>query len=138
MNPEGRVLAVDYGEKRIGIALSDPLRMFAKPLCVLSNSSYEELLEDIRQLIEKHDVVQLLFGIPYAIDGTNTPKTDECMAIFHKLESDLPIPVRGYDERYSTCEADSELKKLGYTWQEARKIKDAMAACMFLKEYLSQ
>jgi len=95
MNPEGRVLAVDYGEKRIGIALSDPLRMFAKPLCVLSNSSYEELLEDIRQLIEKHDVVQLLFGIPYAIDGTNTPKTDECMAIFHKLESDLPIPVRG-------------------------------------------
>jgi len=46
--------------------------------------------------------------------------------------------VQGYDERYSTCEADTELKKLGYTWQEARKVKDAMAACMFLKEYLNQ
>jgi len=138
MNPDGRVLAVDYGEKRIGIALSDPMRMFAKPLCVLPNNGYEEMVNDLMRLIDTHEVKLLIFGIPYAIDGGNTPKTDECEAVFTRLKTDLNLPVQGYDERYSTCEADTELKKLGYTWQEARKVKDAMAACMFLKEYLNQ
>jgi len=81
MNPDGRVLAVDYGEKRIGIALSDPMRMFAKPLCVLPNNGYEEMVNDLMRLIDTHEVKLLIFGIPYAIDGGNTPKTDECEAV---------------------------------------------------------
>lgn len=138
MSQSGRVLALDYGEKRIGLAISDPMRMFAKPLKVLPNEGGEELERQLHIIITQHEVSQLIVGIPYAIDGSNTPKTEECLEVLVQLQNAFGIPVVGFDERYSTCEADAELKKLGYTWQEARKIKDAMAACMFLKEYLKQ
>lgn len=136
MSGQGRVLAVDYGEKRIGLALSDSLRMFAKPLSVLENRGYKSFLQDLGRLVREHSICLILFGIPYAIDGSDTPKTIECKQVMEKLQSDLEIEVLPVDERYSTSEADAELKKLGYTWQEAKQVKDAMAACLVLKDYL--
>ena len=56
----------------------------------------------------------------------------------HRLKEVLSIPVEGFDERYSTWEANEELKKMGYSWQKAKDIKDAMAAAMILKEFLNQ
>lgn len=136
MISEGRVMAVDYGEKRIGIALSDPLRMFAKPLLVLPNDGLEDVIAKLEALISEHKVSFLLVGMPYAIDGSDTPKTTETKSFAEALVSVLSVPVFGYDERYSTCDAEQELKRMGYTWQEAKKVKDAMAACMFLKDFL--
>ncbi|MDD4310399.1 MAG: Holliday junction resolvase RuvX [Candidatus Cloacimonetes bacterium] len=133
----GRIMAVDYGEKRIGIALSDPMRIFAKPLLVIANQGEEEVLSSLQHLITQHQVSLILVGMPYAIDGSNTPKTEETQVFLEMLKHNVNIPVLFQDERYSTCDADAELKKLGYTWQEARKIKDAMAACIFLKDYLN-
>jgi putative Holliday junction resolvase len=129
-------MALDYGEKRIGVALSDPLHMFAKPLLVIPNAGLANTIEAVNKLIQEHSVSMLLIGMPFAIDGSSTPKTNETLAFSQQMQAALNIPVETYDERYSTCEADEELKKLGYTWQEARKVKDAMAACIFLKEYL--
>ncbi len=80
----------------------------------------------------------LIVGIPYAIDGSFTAKTEECQSVLDRLQEVLTIPVEGFDERYSTWEANEELKKMGYNWQQARKIKDAMAAAIFLREYLSK
>ena len=137
MSQSGRVLAVDYGEKRIGLALSDPLRIFAKPYQILENRGYESLLTSLLQISSEKEVSLILFGIPYAIEGGDTPKTEECKAVMNRLQTDLPIPLQPADERYSTSEAEDELKKLGYTWQEAKKVKDAMAACLVLKEFLS-
>ncbi len=136
MISEGRVMAVDYGEKRIGVALSDPLRMFAKPLIVLPNSGIADTIAHLEALIAEHKVSFLLVGMPYAIDGSDTPKTIETKSFAEELASSLSVPVFGYDERYSTCDAEHELKRMGYTWQEAKKVKDAMAACMFLKDFL--
>jgi len=136
MTQEGRVMAVDYGEKRIGVALSDPLRMFAKPLIVLSNNGIDDVTGQLEALVVEHKVSFLLVGMPYAIDGSDTPKTTETKSFAEELAGRLSVPVLGYDERYSTCDAEHELKKMGYTWQEAKKVKDAMAACMFLKDFL--
>ncbi|MEN6444585.1 MAG: Holliday junction resolvase RuvX [Candidatus Cloacimonas sp.] len=138
MNSEGRILALDYGEKRIGLALSDPNRIFAKPLRILANQGFEKLIKDLQEVISQYSVTKLIVGIPYAIDGSFTPKTEECQSILNRLQKAMSIPVEGFDERYSTWEANEELKKMGYTWQEAKKIKDAMAAAMFLKEYLAK
>lgn len=138
MNSEGRILALDYGEKRIGLALSDPNRIFAKPLRILSNQGFEKLIKDLQEIISQYHVAKLIVGIPYAIDGSFTPKTEECQSLLNRLQEAMSIPVEGVDERYSTWEANEELKKMGYTWQEAKKIKDAMAAAMFLKEYLAK
>ncbi|PKN73559.1 MAG: Holliday junction resolvase RuvX [Candidatus Cloacimonetes bacterium HGW-Cloacimonetes-3] len=136
MMNEGRILAVDYGEKRIGLALSDPMRMFAKPLSVLLNSGLQHTITELESLISLHSVSLVLVGMPFAIDGSDTPKTQETKAFAEELAGALSVPVLGFDERYSTCDADDELKRMGYTWQEAKKVKDAMAACMFLKEFL--
>lgn len=138
MSSKGRILALDYGEKRIGIALSDPNRIFSKPLCVLSNKGFEQLVEELKKLITLHQVTLLIVGIPYAIDGSITPKTEECQQIMNRLKDVLSIPVEGFDERYSTWEANEELKKMGYNWRQAKEIKDAMSAAMILKEFLNQ
>ncbi len=138
MSSKGRILALDYGEKRIGIALSDPNRIFSKPLCVLSNKGFEQLVEELEKIITLHQVTLLIIGIPYAIDGSITPKTEECQQIMNRLKDDLSIPVEGFDERYSTWEANEELKKMGYNWRQAKEIKDAMSAAMILKEFLNQ
>ncbi|MDY0150806.1 MAG: Holliday junction resolvase RuvX [Candidatus Cloacimonas sp.] len=136
MSELGRVLALDYGEKRIGLALSDPLRIFAKPLMVLPNNGLDSSIAEIRKLLQEHKVSLVLIGMPYAIDGSDTPKTAETKDFAMQMANALSVPVQTYDERYSTCEADAELKKMGYSWQEARKVIDAMAACIFLKEFL--
>jgi len=120
MSSKGRILALDYGEKRIGIALSDPNRIFSKPLCVLSNKGFEQLVEELKKLIALHQVTLLIIGIPYAIDGSITPKTEECQQILNRLKDVLSISVEGFDERYSTWEANEELKKMGYNWRQAR------------------
>jgi putative Holliday junction resolvase len=138
MSSKGRILALDYGEKRIGIALSDPNRIFSKPLCVLSNKGFEQLVEELEKIITLHQVTLLIIGIPYAIDGSITPKTEECQQIMNRLKDVLSIPVEGFDERYSTWEANEELKKMGYNWRQAKEIKDAMSAAMILKEFLNQ
>jgi len=132
----GRIMAIDYGSKRVGIAFSDPLRIFAKAYGVLENTPIEELLPKIRELAHSQDATLIVVGMPYAIDGSNTPKTDETEAFFKKLQDFLEIKVVSYDERYSSAEAENELKRMGKSWQEARKMVDAMAAAMILKSYL--
>lgn len=134
---EGRILAVDYGAKRVGIALSDPLRIFAKPLAVLANTGFTELVTELTGLILEHGVGLVVVGLPLAIEGGNTAKTDETQAFIDRLTPLLPVPVRAWDERYSTSEAVDELIKLGYDWRQRRKIQDAMAAAMILKSFLA-
>lgn len=132
----GRIMAIDYGSKRIGIAFSDPLRIFAKAHSVLENCPCDELLPKIRDLASSNQAGMILVGMPYAIDGSHTPKTVETEAFLKKLQDYVDIPVISYDERYSSAEAETELKKMGKSWQEARKMVDAMAAAMILKSYL--
>jgi putative Holliday junction resolvase len=132
----GRIMAIDYGSKRIGIAFSDPLRMFAKAHSVVENTSLEECLEKIRELAKSQHTTLIVVGMPYAIDGSHTPKTRETQAFYEKLQGYMDIEVIFWDERYSSAEAETELKKMGKSWQEARKMVDAMAAAMILKSYL--
>ncbi len=129
-------MAIDYGSKRIGLALSDPLRMFAKPLKVIPNTNLSEVLSQLNSLIKEHNIGLVLLGMPYAIEGGNTPKTDETFAFMEKLAPALEVPLLSWDERYSTSEAIEELIKLGYDWKQRRNIQDAMAATMILKSYL--
>ena len=136
MTPQRRVLAVDYGSKRIGLAMSDPLRIFAKPLKVIPNQGFDAILTELGNLIAENDIELLICGIPYAIEGGDTPKTTETKAFMARLAEALEIPVLPWDERYSTDEAEKELIRLGYDWKQRRPIQDAMAAAMILKSYL--
>jgi len=132
----GRIMAIDYGTKRIGIAMTDPLCIFAKAHSVLENSGFEDILPKIQALIDENEVCKVVVGMPYAIDGSYTPKTTETEDFKKKLQERLKIPVLSYDERYSSADAEAELKMMGKSWQESRKMVDAMAAAMILKSYL--
>ncbi len=132
----GRILAIDYGHKRIGLALSDPLRIFAKPFKTIENQGMDAFLAEIIQICEAEKVSKIVFGMPYAIAGHDTPKTLETREAMEVIQKGQELPVVPYDERYSSSEAEAELKKMGKSWQEARKLVDAMAAAMILRNYL--
>ncbi|MCD8479497.1 MAG: Holliday junction resolvase RuvX [Candidatus Cloacimonetes bacterium] len=129
-------MALDYGTKRIGVAISDPLQLFAKPHSVIPNTNPEDVLIAIQALINSQSVELIVLGMPYAIDGSHTPKTIETEEFAKILKESLTIPVYTWDERYSSQEAEAELRTMGKSWQDARKMVDAMAAAMILKSYL--
>ncbi len=133
-----RVAALDYGEKRIGIALSDPLQIIAKPLTVWDNTSFEDTVERLRVLIKEYQVGEVIVGLPLSVEGEITAKTAETMRFLHALKKVIEIPVSGWDERYSTAEAHELLKDMGMSWMEARQKVDAMAASIILKSYLDR
>jgi len=102
----------------------------------LENRGFEYLAGEIESIINEYKVTLVLVGMPYAIEGGDTPKTVETKNFMSKLSKHLTITVQSWDERYSTDEAIKELIKMGYDWKERRQLQDAMAAAMILKSYL--
>lgn len=133
-----RILALDYGEKRIGVAISDPLRMFAKPLLTWQNTSYQDTLECLTKVVSEQQVGLIIIGIPWSLDGEKTITTELTLTFIEKIKQDINIPVEGHDERYSSSDANELLKSMGYNWKQARQVVDAMAACLILKRYLEK
>jgi len=131
-----RILAIDYGEKRIGLALSDPMRMFAKPYETIANLSLEHIFTELDKVIKAQNVGTIIIGIPWSLEGTETDKTTETLEFIAKLQAQFDLPIIGWDERFSTSDANELLKEMGYNWKKARKVIDAMAACVILKRYL--
>lgn len=131
-----RILAIDHGSVRLGLAISDPLRIFAKPLKVIPNQGFEAVCTHIKTVIAEQQAGLVILGMPWAIDGSKTPKTLEVEKFGEKLKLRLEVELIYWDERYSSSEAEAELRKLGYTWQESKDLRDAMAAAMVLKNYL--
>lgn len=133
-----RLLAVDYGEKRIGLALSDPMRIFAKPLKIIPNSTPEEVVSLLKQVISEQQVGKLIIGIPWSLEGTETAKTTETKEFLTLLSERLDIPIIGWDERFTTDDANDLLKEMGMDWKKARTVIDAMAACLILKRFMER
>ncbi len=133
---QGRVLAIDYGEVRVGIALSDPLRILATPFVVLKNDG--NLLENIKKIIIEKQVSQIVLGLPINLKGKDSKKTEEIREFYRNLKDYMSLPIELVDERFTTYEANAELKKMGYSVKESRKVIDKIAASLILKSYLKQ
>ncbi len=133
-----RLLAIDYGEKRIGIALSDPLKMFSKPFKVLSNSGKQKFIAELKDLIREQSVSKVILGHPLGESGQETKKTLEVLKIHKLLVKSLDVEVILHDERFTSVDANNELKKLGYNYMEAKKFIDMVAASMILKSYMER
>jgi putative Holliday junction resolvase len=131
-----RLLAIDYGEKRIGLALTDPMQIFAKPFEMISNLSFENTVSQIRKVVTDKEIGKIIVGIPWSVDGNATVKTVETQEFLTKLQQQFSIPVEGSDERYTTSEAHELLREMGYDWKKARTMVDSLSACLILKRYL--
>jgi len=129
-----RVLALDLGEKRIGVALSDRLGWLATPLMVLSCSSREAELAAIEELAQKHRVERVIVGYPRNLNGTIGPQAQHVEAYVKQLRARLQVPVVLWDERLSTVQAERLIHETGR--RVRREGIDAAAAAVILQSYL--
>lgn len=132
----GRILAIDFGTKRIGFALSDELGWSAAPLSVWRRSSLEADLAHIEQLVAEHEVRELVVGLPYRMDGSAGTSAARAQAFIDALRLALPeVPLHTLDETLTTFEAEARMQRQGLSPAEAKAQVDAYAAWVILEEF---
>ena len=139
----GRILALDPGERRIGVALSDELGMLATPLCILQRRGPDRA-SAVAELAREHGVVEILVGFPRTLRGEVGPQARRVERFVEELRAAVETPVRLWDERYSTAEAADRLAatrkpsagRHGRAARLAAPHVDALAAAVILQEYL--
>ncbi|MCC7366807.1 MAG: Holliday junction resolvase RuvX [Chloroflexi bacterium] len=140
--PPGRILAIDHGTKRIGVAMSDELGMLATPLCILQPRAADRA-EAVAALVREHSAVEILVGYPRTLRGEAGPQARRVERFVQALQAVVNAPVRLWDEGYSTAEATARMaagRKPSAGRQQPRRQQpihvDAVAAAVLLQEYL--
>jgi putative Holliday junction resolvase len=136
-----RVLAVDVGERRIGLAISDVTRTLARPLLTLTVSSprdgVDRVAAEITRLSKEDDGLStVVVGLPVRLDGSPNDQTPRVSAFVDALKTRTTIPVLTADERLSSREAESLLAERTRDWRERKARLDAAAAAVILQDYL--
>ena len=133
----GRLLAIDYGARRVGLALSDPLKMIASPYRTIINKNNTILIEEIERIIAAEDVELTIIGLPLGMAGQKTEQTKKVEKFVDKL-TDRGIIIKYEDERWSSVAAKRSMKeqniKIGYN----KGLVDQTAAAIFLQQYLDR
>lgn len=131
-----RILALDPGTKRIGVALSDEMRWIAQPLETFERRSDEAAIAHIQRLVEQHEVRQVVMGLPLRLDGRVGPEAEGVQRFLEKLEQALPVPVIAWDERLTTKSAEDLLIAANVSRRKRKGTVDRVAAAILLQSYL--
>lgn len=131
-----RVLALDIGEKRLGVAISDPERRVATPLVVLDTRSEMGGAKELRRLIEDYEASDIVIGLPLTLAGEEGGQAKEVRRLAARLAQFLPIPMTFADERLSSAEASRRMAEVGADSRKRRGSVDKVAAAIFLQGYL--
>ena len=132
----GRVLCLDLGEKRIGVALSDETRTIAQSHLVFERGSRASDFEQIAGIVDEKDVRLVIVGLPTLADGGEGEKAAWARDYASDLEDSIGIPVELWDESYSTVDAQESLRLRGISRRRKKKRIDAVAAAFILQSYL--
>lgn len=133
-----RILAVDYGRKRIGLALSDELELTAQPLGILERVNRREDLRRLRDVCSRHGVGRILVGHPVHMSGAAGEMAEEAARFALRLRKELGIEVELLDERLTSWEAAQIAAESGGAGRRKEKPKDDVAAAVLLREFLEQ
>lgn len=132
----GRVMALDLGEKRIGIAISDPTRVIAAPHTVLSRRSRADDFAHFARLISEFDVTQLVLGLPITLGGDEGQRAAWVRDYAAELAAHITVPITFQDESLTTIEATAALHAQGRRGKKVKERVDAVAAALILQAYL--
>ena len=132
-----RILAVDLGTRRIGLALSDPTRSVATPLDTLIHHERRKDLAAVAALATSHDVGRIIVGWPRNMDGTSGPAAKQAEAFAEALRQIVSVPVDLWDERLSTVAAERTLRDAGVRRDRRSLVRDQIAASLILQAYLT-
>ena len=133
-----RILALDFGERRIGVAISDPTGMLASPLTTIERATpdADAAIDAILALAEEHQAAEILIGIPYLMSGRVGAQTRITLDFADALTKRASIPVIHADERLSSVQAERMLAQSGAPYTRDKGITDAAAAAIILQAYL--
>ncbi len=131
-------MALDFGTKTIGVALSDELQMTARPLTTLRRHQlkFAQVLEHIAILAAAHEVGTLVVGLPLNMDGTRGPAASRVESFVAQLRQFVQVPIVMLDERLTSFEAEQLLREMGVGERERRARSDEYAALLILRDYL--
>ncbi len=133
-----RMLGLDVGDKRIGVAVCDPLEVLASMLTVIERKGNGSDIEAICALIDEHNAERVIVGLPRLPDGSLGTQAEKTQFFADKLVQHVGIPIEMFDERHSTDMAEQLLRDAGKSRQQIKEKKDAAAAALILQWYLDQ
>ena len=132
-----RILGIDYGSSKIGLALSDPLKIIAKPFETIDNISDEKSLKIICSMIDEYLISEIVIGLPITLKNSFSKQTSIVEKFIELLKEKLSIKITVVDERLSSIEAKKSLIQQGFKTAHNKKEIDKTAAALFLQSYLN-
>jgi putative Holliday junction resolvase len=136
MEVKGKVLAIDLGEKRIGLAISDETRTIAAGYEVLTRKSRREDFERYMEIIEQQNITLVVMGLPVTLNGEEGQRASWVRDYSTELMQNITVPLQFWDERFSTKQAQASLHARGKRGKKMRERVDAVAAAFILQDYL--
>lgn len=129
-------MGLDYGDKRIGVAISDAFGWTAQGVEVIERKKEGDYLKRIRELVREQEVDSIVVGLPKNMNGTIGPRGEICMAFAEELRQTLSMPVHLWDERLTTVSAQRTLLEADVSRRKRKQVVDKMAAAILLQNYL--
>lgn len=130
----GRALGIDYGDVRIGIAMSDETAFLASPLTTIQNS--KTAADEVVALVQEHRVETIVIGLPLNMDGSAGPATEKVRKFSKKLAAKTNVPIIENDERLTTVTAHHNLREAGLDGKKRKGVVDMAAAQIILQDWL--
>lgn len=134
----GRVMALDVGDARTGVAVTDPMRIIASPHGVVNMTSFEKGLAELKALIAALAPVRIVVGLPLDRHGGIGPRAEKTLAFIERLRAEVSIEIVTQDERFSTVEADRALREGNVRGKKRKQTVDKIAATHILNAYLDK
>lgn len=131
-------MALDIGDRRIGVAISDPLQVVARPLLVVERRGRAPDLERIAGLVREWNARSVIVGWPLMPSGDRGDQARTVEAFVRRLRRTLSVPIQLWDESYTTREAEARLRGRGIGWRAAKSVVDAEAAAVILEEWMRE
>ena len=132
-----RIMGVDFGDARTGIAVSDLLCSIVGSTTVIHSRNFAKTLEQVAALAQEKDVTEIVVGLPKNMDGTEGARAETCREFARQLEARSGLPVKLWDERRTTVEAHNILSEHNYHGKKRKDTVDAVAASLILEGYLA-
>ena len=130
----GRILGIDHGDVRIGVAMSDETEFLASPLTTVQSG--KAAVDELVAIVTEHEVRTIVVGLPRNMNGTYGPATEKVRAFIAKLSKRTDVPIVEWDERLSTVSAHNDLREAGLDGRKRKGVVDKVAARIILQNYL--
>lgn len=132
-----KIMAVDYGDARTGLAVCDKTEFLASPVGVIHDKSIRSVLQKVAYATKEYDVKEVVVGYPQNMNGTVGERAEKCRKFAEKLQELVEIPVKLWDERSTTVSAHQYLNETNTRGQKRKDVVDAVAATIILESYLN-